>query len=287
MTPLRPYIKTEARNWAEKMILLYIEYNKTHQLITNTNMNKSIVSTINIMSDMFADFLKQNRSSLYDEFQTFISNKQPEIINLVKEDIKNNKQTKAPTKKKEHTFGPNIKKPVNAFVIFTQETQASNTSASKIPLVEIRKKWAGMSKDDKHIYQMKAKEKKIEYIKTVEAFYSDNPQQQEINQEIEKLRKTIKPKSAYILFGLNNRERIMKKHPKMTFSDISKELSTRWKYIQEHEQDKHKKYIKIAEKLKDEYETKVKRIIEQVNSTYKDGIKIPEDEQESEIDEEN
>jgi hypothetical protein len=79
-----------------------------------------------------------------------------------------------------------------------------------------------------------------------------------LNDIIEKNNKYVpppkKPCSSYIYFSKKERIDIKEKNPEMSFGDIAKLISTRWKQISEKDK---KKYIKIAEDDKIRYKKQI------------------------------
>jgi len=60
--------------------------------------------------------------------------------------------------------------------------------------------------------------------------------------------KQKKKPSSYILFSLDEREKLKKQDPSITKrNEVSKVISTKWKEIKEQQTEEYKKYVKLAE----------------------------------------
>ena len=158
------------------------------------------------------------------------------------------------------------KKPKSAYIYFSikNRTQVKEeTGATSIGEIskELGSRWRSMDEAQKAEYIEMQKEDKERYDNEIQSY--EKPSIEELKELAKKpkpkrkavSRKTSetgikKPRTAYIFFCIENRERIKEENPELKSTEIMKQLGAEWKQLD----DEHKeKYIEMATNDKERY----------------------------------
>ena len=139
------------------------------------------------------------------------------------------------TKKKKKVVDKNKpKRPPNAYMLFSkdarEEVKKEHPDLKSVAEVskKIGEKWKKVSASKKKKYEEEANKAKKEYEKAMKSYVP--PPVEDGDEEEPKAKKVKKPraKSAYILFTMDERKRLKKEKPDLSFTDMTKELAKNW-----------------------------------------------------------
>jgi hypothetical protein len=140
-----------------------------------------------------------------------------------------------PSKKKDAKKVQEVKKPTTAYVFFCREQKPvlleNNPELTKN---EILKELSTMWK------QLKEEKNTSKYDKMA------NKDKERYNKQVNN-ESTTKKKTAYNYYCVDERKNIKEKNPELKASDITKELSIRWKSCKDNNPDIYQHYVEMAE----------------------------------------
>ena len=137
------------------------------------------------------------------------------------------------TKKKKVVDKNKPKRPPNAYMLFSkdarEEVKKEHPDLKSVGEVskKIGEKWKKVSASKKKKYEEEVKKAKKVYDEAMKSYV---PPLEDGDEEGPKAKKVKKPraKSAYILFTMDERKRLKKEKPDLSFIDMTKELAKSW-----------------------------------------------------------
>ncbi|KAJ9090412.1 High mobility group [Entomophthora muscae] len=162
------------------------------------------------------------------------------------------------------------KRPMNAFLLFSTErrrilrSQDSSITTSELSKI-LGKEWSELSEDLKREYQEKATNIKKDFFeKNPDYAYTRKPKKPKVQPQVDKLviappaflfreKPDIKrPMNAYLLFNRESRPKLLQENPKLTTSELSREIGIRWKAMKFEERQV---YVERAAQMRQEFFT--------------------------------